>query len=162
MENLLLKIYKSKKISAFLKCVSVISVLLGILGFFITLYLAYQDGIITAVKLLALSAAPFLVVTLFRRYFNAPRPYELYGFYEKKPKNKCGKSFPSRHVFSSFIIATFALYYSVPMGTVLYILSVLLAVSRVLLGIHFIRDCTAGALIGIASGVIGILVLQFI
>ena len=37
-----------------------------------------------------------------------------------------------------------------------------LAALRVLLGVHFIRDVVAGALIGVISGVIGLLTLMMI
>ena len=37
-------------------------------------------------------------------------------------------------------------------------LTVILGAARVLLGIHFIRDVIAGGLIGIVSGIIGLLV----
>jgi membrane-associated phospholipid phosphatase len=116
---------------------------------------------IEALKLAALSLASFLTVTVFRHLFNAPRPYELYEFYENKPRKKYGKSFPSRHVFSAFIIATIAFNYSLPLGIALSIMSFFLAVSRVLLGIHFVRDVCAGALIGAISGVIEILILNY-
>ena len=40
--------------------------------------------------------------------------------------------------------------------------AVILAVSRVLLGIHFIRDVVCGALVGVVSGVIGIVIFNLI
>jgi membrane-associated phospholipid phosphatase len=48
------------------------------------------------------------------------------------------------------------------LSSVLLILGIALAASRVLLGIHFLRDVIAGAAIGIASGGIGLLVLWLI
>ncbi len=159
MEKLLEKIYRSKNSVTFLQTVSYISVALGALGFLAVLYLSYEKSLLEAVKVLVMHAVPFAVVSVFRHFFNAKRPYEVYSFYDARPKDKCGKSFPSRHVFSAFIIATFALRYSLLMGILLLALGFLLALARVLLGIHFVRDCVAGALIGIASAVIGILVL---
>ena len=102
---------------------------------------------------------PFLAVSAVRFLINAPRPYELYDFYEKKPKEKHGKSFPSRHVYSAFVIATLAFVYSIPLGVSLALIGVSLAAARVLLGIHFIRDVLCGALIGTVSGLIGIFFL---
>lgn len=159
MEGLLLKIYKSNKSTKLLKAASLVCVLAGVLAFFALLALAYLNSPKEAILLLIFFAVPFCAVSLFRRFFNAPRPYEIYEFYEIAPRDKKGSSFPSRHVFSAVIIAVFALSYSVVMGVILLLLSLILSVSRVLLGIHFIRDCVAGALIGALSAIIGILLL---
>ena len=81
---------------------------------------------------------------------------------EKEPKKKKGKGFPSRHVFSLFLITVMSFPVLPILSSVLLILGIALAVSRVLLGIHFLRDVIAGAAIGIASGGIGLLVLWLI
>jgi membrane-associated phospholipid phosphatase len=108
------------------------------------------------VSVLASAALPFFAVGFVRMMIDAPRPYELYDFYETKPKERAGRSFPSRHAYSSFVIATIAFLYSVPLGIGLLLIGLALIASRVLLGIHFIRDVVAGAAIGIISGLIGI------
>ena len=83
-------------------------------------------------------------------------------FYSKKPKAKRGQSFPSRHVFSVFVIATALMTCNVFLGLALILGGIILSVLRVILGIHFIRDVVAGGIIGIVSGAIGILVLGLI
>lgn len=94
-------------------------------------------------------ATPFAVlvgVSTFRYTFNAQRPYERYEFspiYEKKTK---GKSFPSRHVTSAFIISFMILNFNVYAGVAYLAVSTVLAVVRVLAGVHFIKDVVAGAL----------------
>ncbi len=103
---------------------------------------------------------PFAMVTLSRALIDAKRPYELYDFYKIKPKKKKGRSFPSRHAYSSFAIATAMMFAYPILGGVLFFFSILLSVCRVLLGIHFIRDVTCGGIIGIISGIIGMLVLS--
>jgi membrane-associated phospholipid phosphatase len=45
------------------------------------------------------------------------------------------------------------------LGIILLALGVLLCIARVLLGIHFVRDVIAGALIGVCSAALGILIL---
>lgn len=94
----------------------------------------------------------FVLVTLFRNYKNAKRPYEIYGFKPLTPKNSQGKSFPSRHTFSAFVIATCALSVNAILGGVLLLLGAIIALSRVLLGLHFIKDVAFGAVIGIVLG----------
>jgi membrane-associated phospholipid phosphatase len=98
----------------------------------------------------------FVLVSIFRSWYDAPRPYEIPG--AEPPlikKDAPGKSFPSRHIFSIFVIAvTFFWVWPVP-GILIGIAGVLLAWSRVAGGVHFPRDVIAGALIGVFSGVIG-------
>ena len=43
----------------------------------------------------------FVVVSVFRRIYNAPRPYEKMDITPLIAKDKQGQSFPSRHVFSA-------------------------------------------------------------
>ena len=102
----------------------------------------------------------FVLVSIFRSWYDAPRPYEIPG--AEPPlikKDAPGKSFPSRHIFSIFVIAvTFFWVWPVP-GILIGIAGVLLAWSRVAGGVHFPRDVIAGALIGVFSGVIGYYVI---
>ena len=159
MEKLLFRVYKSKKASLTLKIVSHSSVIVSVLAYCVLLFLSFKSSVYEGVSVLLSAAVPFLAVSAVRFLINAPRPYELYDFYEKKPKDKHGKSFPSRHVYSAFVIATLAFVYSSPLGVSLALIGVSLATARVLLGIHFIRDVVAGALIGIISGIFGIIII---
>ena len=159
MEKLLFRVYKSKRASMTLKIVSHSSVIVSVLAYCVLLFLSFKSSVYEGVSVLLSAAVPFLAVSAVRFLINAPRPYELYDFYEKKPKEKHGKSFPSRHVYSAFVIATLAFVYSIPLGVSLALIGVSLAAARVLLGIHFIRDVLCGALIGTVSGLIGIFFL---
>ena len=88
-----------------------------------------------------------------------------YAFFqknEKKPKNKKGRSFPSRHVFSIVLIGFIYTTLSLRIGIGIIASALVLAVLRVLLGIHFIRDVLAGAVMGTVAGVIGLLVLNLV
>lgn len=102
--------------------------------------------------ILLIPAVSFGFVSCFRTIFNAKRPYEVYGFEPLIPKDTKGKSFPSRHVFSIFVIgSTLFWFYPVP-GLVICLLGIVLAVIRVIVGVHFPRDVVAGAVIGILCG----------
>ena len=155
MEKTLKFVLKKPKLALLLKIISHFAVLSSIAGYIYLMISAYLVSPYSALSVLLLTAIPFVFVTLLRKIINAPRPYELYGFYDTAPKSKRGESFPSRHAFSAFSIGTLALWVSLPVGIALLSLAVALAVSRVLLGIHFIRDVLAGAVVGIASSVIG-------
>lgn len=159
MEGFLRRIYSSRNKRVLLKIISHASVAISVISFVYILVSAYIKAPILSVKILFLTAIPYFIVTMARKIINAPRPYELYDFYEEQPKKKTGSSFPSRHVFSAFTIATLAACFSPWLAVLVYVAGVMLAVARVLLGIHFIRDVTAGALIGILSGIIGIIII---
>ena len=96
----------------------------------------------------------FILVTIFRNIKNAKRPYEVYGFKPLLNKDSLGKSFPSRHTFSAFVIATSILSINLPIGATLLLLGVIIAISRVVLGLHFIKDVVFGAIIGIVCGIV--------
>lgn len=104
------------------------------------------------VPALLVPAVSFGLVSLFRNLYNAQRPYELLEIQPLIHKDKKGKSFPSRHVFSVFVIAMTFLWLCPPAGAVFLVVGVLLALCRVIGGVHFPRDVIAGALAGIAAG----------
>ena len=86
-------------------------------------------------------------------------PYDKLHFQPILNKHKHGESFPSRHVFSVFVIAMAFYYTCVPVGVVLTVFGVLMAAVRVAGGVHFPRDVAAGAAVGIVSGVLGFFVI---
>lgn len=108
----------------------------------------------TTVVMVLVPAASFVMVSIFRSRYNAQRPYERYGFAPLLPKDTRGKSFPSRHVFSIFVIGS-TVFTAFPMPGMLICLSgLLLALLRVVIGVHFPKDVIAGAVTGIVCGVI--------
>ena len=159
MEAVLKRIYASRRASLSLKIISHASVLVSVGAFVALLIYSYISEPIVALKIGVFALAPYILVSAVRKIIKAPRPYEIYDFYQAPPKNKVGQSFPSRHVFSAFVIAVLSYIASVWVSIALIVLGVLLAVSRVLLGIHFVRDVVAGALIGILSGIFGIIMI---
>lgn len=97
----------------------------------------------------------FLFVSLSRNLIHAKRPYEKFGVPPVIEKETSGKSFPSRHVFSVFIIAMTFYYQAAWIGIFFMIIGVLLGIIRVLGGVHEIKDVIVGALIGILCGLLG-------
>ena len=104
------------------------------------------------VPLVGVTAVGFVAVSFFRRRFNAPRPYECCAIAPLIARDGAGKSFPSRHAFSAFAIAASWFAASAPVAVVLLVAAVVLAICRVLGGVHFPRDVVVGALIGSATG----------
>ena len=100
-------------------------------------------------------AAAFVVGTLVRKAIDRPRPYTALGFTPLFPKDKPGQSMPSRHCFSAAAIAATVWYVLPPLGAVLAVLAVIIAVSRVVTGVHFVSDVLAGLAFGLVFAVAG-------
>ena len=100
-------------------------------------------------------AVSFVVVTLFRKIVNEPRPYEKYDLPSVIDKDTSGKSFPSRHVFSVFVIAVTVFVRNPVAGCILAVIGIIIG------GVHTVWDVTAGAAVGILSGVIGYYMLPY-
>jgi phosphatidylglycerophosphatase B len=97
----------------------------------------------------------FVAVSVFRKVYDAPRPYEVLDINPLVFKATRGKSFPSRHAFSVFMVAMCWLAFNIPTGACLMVAGVFMAVCRVLGGVHFPKDVLAGAAIAIAGGFVG-------
>lgn len=152
--------YNDRRLSDALHAGSVFSACIAAYAVVWLLLTELSTSVEYTVALAAVMAVPFVVVTVVRALINAPRPYEILDFYEVKPKSKKGHSFPSRHAASAFVIAAVVVFHSVWFGALLFALGILLCVCRVILGIHFVRDVIAGALIGLISGIAGMLILR--
>lgn len=100
----------------------------------------------------------FILVTVVRALINAQRPYEKYNYTPVVHKETRGKSFPSRHTVSAFIIAMAFMYIQPSLGIIMLFVAATIAVIRVLAGVHFIRDVISGAALGVIIGVLGFFV----
>lgn len=143
------------------KIISVNQILTGVVFLVYPLYMAvlYGEEDPKLFKVVFVPAVSFVLVTVIRRIINAPRPYEKFDIPPVIEKDTKGKSFPSRHVFSIFIIAV-TIFYSHPgPGILIALMGVLMGVIRVYGGVHEPRDVVAGAVIGLLCGFIGFYVL---
>ncbi|KIR02773.1 Phosphatidylglycerophosphatase B [Lachnospiraceae bacterium TWA4] len=119
--------------------------------YFLLLFVKMLTDFLGALRLLAITAIPWILFSIVRGMINAPRPYEVYDVVPLIDRKSGGNSFPSRHVFSIFVIATVYFYEFTFIGVLLYVLGVLLAIVRVLTAVHFPKDVIIGAILGIVS-----------
>uniref|UniRef100_UPI004055B7CC phosphatase PAP2 family protein n=1 Tax=Agathobacter sp. TaxID=2021311 RepID=UPI004055B7CC len=108
-------------------------------------------------KAILIPAISFVSLSFVRKWINRKRPYEAFEMPPVIPKKTKGNSFPSRHVFSSAMIAMTFLLLS-PwnwLGMLFLGLSVILAAVRVLSGVHYISDVLAGLLTAIVCAIVG-------
>lgn len=120
-------------------------------------------------------AITFLFGTLFnlaiKHIFCRSRPFDKYSFIQNLA-NESGFSMPSSHATLAAIIAVFFIYCIVKMAiskhlkatliTFVVLFSMLVCLSRMVLGAHYLTDLIAGVCEGVILAVIGIIVYNVI
>lgn len=114
---------------------------------YLQLRLSQQVGIY-----LFIPASGFVILSLFRKKINHPRPYETWNISPLLEKDSSGQSMPSRHVFSATIISMACLHASLPVGLACLLFSALLGLVRVLGGVHYPKDVLVGYVCGLLWG----------
>ncbi len=129
-------------------------------GYFTILFVLLRTHLYRKlIQCMIVPALTFGSVSLFRKLIDAKRPYTKYAITPLITKDKSGESFPSRHTVSVAIIAMTCTYIYPPIGIILWILTVLIAVVRVMAGVHFVKDVVAGIVYGVVFGIVGFWVL---
>lgn len=143
------------------RVVAMNQILTGVVFMVYPLYMAvlYGENDPKLLRVILVPAISFVFVTILRRIINAPRPYEKFDIPPVIEKDTKGKSFPSRHVFSVFIIAVAIFYSHTGPGILIGLIGVAMAVIRVLGGVHEVKDVVAGAVIGLLCGIVGFYIL---
>lgn len=143
--------------AAVLHTINKITTLIVFLSYPILLILMHQYNDTRITRAFWVPLDTFVIISVLRYFINRKRPYEVFDMEPVIKKDTKGKSMPSRHVFSATIIAMTYLCYS-PFwmyGIFLMVVSVLIAVVRVLSGVHYISDVVVGMILGVISGLIG-------
>lgn len=124
-------------------------------------FYAHLSSYFSFKRALLVPAISFVLLTIVRALINRPRPYEKFELQPVIKKDTKGNSFPSRHVFSATMIAmTFLLMSPFGwLGLLFLVVAVLLAVVRVVSGVHYISDVVAGFCVAVIAAVLGYLVI---
>ena len=95
---------------------------------------------------LAIPALCLVSVTILRNAINRMRPYDAMGYLPLlSKKSGAGKSFPSRHTASAWVIASACCFLSPLYGGIMFVVALLVGTSRVLAGVHYLSDVLVGA-----------------
>jgi undecaprenyl-diphosphatase len=92
------------------------------------------------------------VFKILKRLSHRPRPCQLEPHCWSKVLPPDKFSFPSGHTMSAFSIALVVSYFYPSLEGTLFFLAFSIAVSRVVLGMHFLSDVLAGIVLGVALG----------
>jgi undecaprenyl-diphosphatase len=106
----------------------------------------------TCAALLAVTSAA-LAVTLLKELFDRARPPVADPGLDPIGVVPASASFPSGHAATAFAAAVAVAIVYPRLGRPLLALAVVIAVSRVYLGVHYALDVAAGTLLGIAIGI---------
>ena len=96
----------------------------------------------------------YIAITIMRIIVNRPRPYEKEGISTLFPKSTKGKSFPSRHCGSAFIIAFAFWYISIGLGIPCMIIATIISLLRPVAGVHYISDILGAVAISSLFGIL--------
>ena len=91
--------------------------------------------------------ARLVLTELIRAFYARPRPTITYPL-EHLPTEP---SFPSGHATAMFSIAVAIYFYNPRLGKILFIMAVVTAIGRVIIGAHYFSDVVGGAIIGVLT-----------
>ncbi len=147
--------FRSESRTRWLKITNKLVTALGFAAYPVLLIYLYMTAAEKLFAAVTVPASGFILLTLVRRKINRPRPYVALYIDPIIHKDKKGNSMPSRHVFSMTMIAATWFLASPSICAVLMVFSLILALIRVIGGIHYPSDVAAGALCAVIWAVMG-------
>jgi undecaprenyl-diphosphatase len=120
------------------------------------------EGIKPVLHMLAAGLAGTLIYKWLKHKTHRPRPYQVHQdvFVTGKPLDRF--SFPSGHTLHAVAFGLVALFYFPLLAFLLVPFIAMVAMSRVILGLHYPSDVLAGAAIGYAIAAISINLISYI
>ena len=112
-----------------------------------------QDGRLW--RIIAVPAWTLGVTLVLRRIIDRRRPYEVYKGLPLISREKAGRSCPSNHTVSAVIIALAVFYLSPAAGAAALAAALLVAVSRVAVGVHWPSDVIVSIAFAVLAGLLG-------
>jgi membrane-associated phospholipid phosphatase len=137
----------------------------GIVAIGIALVLFFAGNRLLAYELMLGTLSLWMFVEILKLLVNRSRPFiqltqaRIVGF------RAIGRSFPSGHTSQSFFMATLLSQYFHPgvlVVLLLYTSALIVGITRMYVGAHYPRDVVAGAILGSAWGLIGVIVSGYV
>ncbi len=114
----------------------------------------FSHSVIRLALAIGVPALTLGVSLVMRRLVNRQRPYEKFNASSIIKKEKKGQSFPSNHSVCAFVIAMSGFSVNPTVGIVLSVIALMIALTRIFSGVHYISDVIAGSLIGLTFGAV--------
>lgn len=122
-----------------------------VLLLYIAAYVWRHRARTAGVVILASGAAAYLVSRFIGFLYFRPRPFVTHNFEPLISASALSKSFPSSHAIVAFALA-FALYkYNKKWGRWALVIAAIIALLRVIVGVHYPSDVLAGAAFGVLT-----------
>jgi len=118
----------------------------------LALLLSRQDAVLPVVHMAGAGLACTLVYKLLKRGTLRPRPYQVHASITQGASPLDTFSFPSGHTLHAVAFSLVALAYYPSLAALLVPFTLLTALSRVVLGLHYPSDVLAGAALGALIG----------
>ena len=137
----------------------------GIFAIVVVLILFLSENNLLAYELALGTLTLWLVVELIKVIIHRNRPYIKLKNIRIVGSRASGYSFPSGHTSQAFFTVTLLLHYynvNVWVWLGLYSVSLLVGITRIYVGMHYPRDVLGGAMLGIAWGLLGVIVNCYI
>ncbi|WP_035024772.1 bifunctional NUDIX hydrolase/phosphatase PAP2 family protein [Enterovibrio calviensis] len=124
----------------------------GVLFFLLIPFAMATGGIKRAAEVLFVTVVATVIVTFGKLYFGVPRPF--YVFPELQLSGASGFAFPSGHTATAFVVWGLVYSWLKQSGrnaslAIWLVPATLVALSRVYLGVHYVTDVIAGAVVGV-------------
>lgn len=103
---------------------------------------------------LASAAVALLANQAVAQLWSRPRPYAAHPDAAVFANRSADPSFPSDHASAAFAIGVAVLLYDRAVGAIFVAAATLVAVGRVVIGVHYPADVLAGALVGTAAALV--------
>ncbi|PKF50251.1 bifunctional NUDIX hydrolase/phosphatase PAP2 family protein [Enterovibrio nigricans] len=125
----------------------------GVLFFMLLPFAIATGGVKRASETLLVTVIATVIVSFGKLYFGVPRPF--YIFPELQLANASGFAFPSGHTATAFAVWGLIYHWLKQAGhnrlSIWLVPALLVALSRVYLGVHYVTDVIAGAVIGVLT-----------
>lgn len=131
-----------------------IPVVTALIYIYIIINIYLSSGVYECAKVMLVPFVTLILVTLFRKAVNAPRPAENDSVTPLIRHDKSGESFPSRHTASLAVIAMAGLYFDLRIGIILWCMTLVQGIVRIIAGVHYPKDILCGMAAGFIFGLI--------
>lgn len=118
-----------------------------------------QSGWVAAFHMAGVGLVGTLIYKLIKRGTARPRPYDVVSAIKLGCDPLDLYSFPSGHTLHAVAFTMVALYYLSALAWILMPFTILVAASRVILGLHYPTDVACGAVIGASCAWASLLIL---